>query len=135
MDVLGHRFLVVPRFGLRRIAKAAQVGRHHEVALRQLLHERTPHVAVLRVAMEQDDRGSFSCNEIVQLHTISNRIALRDHRCRLGVDIRGDAKYAQEQYRYRYPGKMTFHRHGVPFRHGYERTTSTSAMNMQSYLE
>src|SRR5437588_12883003 len=44
----------------------------------------------------------------------------------------GHTECGQEQYGYWHPGSTAFHRHGVPFQHGYKRTTSTSAINMQS---
>ena len=70
MDVLRHRLLVVATRGLCRLAEPAQIGGDHGVRLGKLRHERAPHVAVLRVAMQQDDRLALPGREIMQPHAV-----------------------------------------------------------------
>jgi hypothetical protein len=70
MDVLRHRLLVVAARGLGGIAKAAQVGRDHEPGLSKLRHERAPHVAVLRVSVEQDHWLALARHEVMEPHPV-----------------------------------------------------------------
>ena len=111
VHVLRHRFLVISGFGLGGIAEAAQVRCHHEVRLRQFLHQRTPHVAVLRVAVKQDHGVALSSNQVVELHTIDVSVAVGDHRSRIRFGIAGQAEQGQEQYSRRISREALFHRH------------------------
>ena len=70
VDVLRHRFLVVASLGLRRLTEAAQIRRDDGVCLRQLGHQRPPHVAVLGVAVQQDDWIASAGREVVQAQAV-----------------------------------------------------------------
>src|SRR5438093_3115960 len=115
MHVLSHRLLVVTGFGLLGITEPSKIRREYEMCLRQLLDQRTPHVARLRVTMQQDDGITFSGNEVMQPQPIYCSEALRDG-WNLGVDER-DAKAKQSQQRYRPRDSVSpfFYRHSVPF--------------------
>ena len=66
VDVLRHGLLVVAARRLGGLPEAAQVRRDHGVGLRQLRHQRPPHVAGLRVAVQQDHRLALAGGEIVK---------------------------------------------------------------------
>ena len=71
-------------------------------------------MAVLRVAMEQDDGVALSRNEVVELHPINGGVAVGDHGSRIRFDIAGQAERGKEQYHRRISGKAVFHQHCVP---------------------
>ena len=78
MDVLGHGLLVVALRRLGGLPKAAQVGRNHSVCPRQFCDQRPPHMAVLRVAVQQDDRFAFAGGQVVQSRSVDAREAALD---------------------------------------------------------
>jgi len=94
MHVLRHRLLVVAGFELHRVAEAAQVGCDDAAGFSKLRHQRSPHVAVLRVAMQKDDRAStLAGNEVVHSQAVRLREAAfnllglgRSGRCGHGRD-------------------------------------------------
>ena len=89
MHVLSHGLLVVARLGLRGIAETAEVGCDYQMGLRELLHQRPPHVTVLRVAVQQYHRRPLPGGEVVQLQSVYVGIARRDRRPRLRIHMCG----------------------------------------------
>src|SRR5271154_5965216 len=77
MDILRHRFLVIAVWRLvitigrlGRLAEAAQIGRDHRVGFGQLRDQRPPHVAVLRVAVQQNDWLTDAGGEVMKPHSV-----------------------------------------------------------------
>ena len=76
MNVHSHVLLGVAGLRLGRGARAAQVGNDDGVALGEQRHDRTPHVAGLGIAVQQDNRAAFAANEIVQSDSVDPGEAL-----------------------------------------------------------
>jgi hypothetical protein len=72
-------------------------------------------MAVLRVAMEQDDGVALTGNEVVELHAIDGSVAVGDRGSRIRFGIASRAKRGHEQHHPRISEKAVFHQHGVPF--------------------
>ena len=85
------------RITLRRIRLpgAAQVGGDDRVTLRELPHQRPPHVAGLPEAVQQQHRLSLPCDEVVE----PNAVRLREPTLDLGLLRQGDCRAEQERRR------------------------------------
>src|SRR5213078_2073385 len=78
MDVDGQRLLVVAGFRLGGSTGAAQVGNDDRVMFGERRHDRMPHVAGLRVAVQQDDGAAAAGDPVVQSNAVDLREALRN---------------------------------------------------------
>ncbi len=87
VDVLRHGLLVVALLGLGGLAEAAQIGRDDGVGLGELRNQRQPHVAVLGVAVQQEDRLALPGDQVVELYAIDVGEAALD--CGLARGKRG----------------------------------------------
>ena len=100
VNILRHRFLVVALWRLvvaigrlGRLAEAAQIRRDHRIGLGKLGNQRPPHVAVLRITVQQNDRFAFAGGEIVQPHAAKLGKAALDFDCRLRLRLGHGAAY------------------------------------------
>jgi hypothetical protein len=89
VDVLRHRLLVVTRVRLGRFPEASQVGSDDRMGLSEFGDKRPPHMAGLRVTMQEKHRIAFAGDQIVKLGSVDlGKAALdRDRRlrwCRCG---------------------------------------------------
>src|SRR6516162_1089925 len=76
VDVHGHVLLVISGRWLRRSSRAPQVRHDKGVTLREQRHDRTPHVAGLREAVQQDHRTPLPADEVAQPHAVDLSEAL-----------------------------------------------------------
>ncbi len=79
-DVGRHRALVVPAHGLVGIAVAPQVGRHDRESLGERGHHLAPHVAGLRVAVEQDHARPLPEAAVVDASLVTDADDVTNHR-------------------------------------------------------
>ena len=78
VDVYGESLFVVTGFRLGGAAGAAQIGNDNRVTLGERRHDRMPHVAGLRVAVQQDHGAALAADAIVQSNSVDFGEALRN---------------------------------------------------------
>src|SRR4030095_1749831 len=89
------------------IAVTAQVGRHHGEALGERGHHLAPHVAGLRIAVEQDHPGALPELSIMDAGPVAHAHHVADHRWSSARSRGSQPRTARACSRSRYPQRLS----------------------------
>src|SRR6267142_6670770 len=78
MNILRHRFLSKAASRFCRLTEPAQIRRDHGMSLRKFRYQWPPHVAVFRVAVQQEHRVALSGDQVVEPDSVDARETILD---------------------------------------------------------